>query len=93
MIDDNKIEISFDLDIRAVVAREIDRSTWHNKTDEEKREIIGEMIDEAAKFVMADLFYLENRETGFRGSISASIDGPDDAEINLEDVTMYDPKA
>lgn len=48
MLEDNEIEISFELDIKANVATNISRDKWEAATDEQKRKIILNMIDDVS---------------------------------------------
>lgn len=82
-----QIEISQTVHIEAAIHFRVERDEWEAMTDDQRREAIGRQIDSAAIRASNDCFDYPD------GTISASIFGPENKDINLDEIEIYDPEA
>lgn len=81
----NRIEITLPIQIEAGIHFWMDRDEWNRMSKDQKRAAIERQLDIAA--IQVDRDAINYGE----GTISATIYGP--APVDLQEVSVYDPKA
>lgn len=82
-----QIEISIDVDITAGIAFWIDPDEWASLDDDGKRARVASVVDAIAGDMSNDIMNFQ------AGNLSATITGPIQDEISLDQVQIYDPEA
>jgi hypothetical protein len=86
-----KIEIFLNTQAYVDVGFWIQKAKWDALDDEGKRKKIGEILNIASLYFADDVIRLEDDDNTNVTYISASIQGPMEYEIELDQVKIYDP--
>ena len=83
---DDRIEISQDLVLQASIHFWVDRTDWNAMTDDQRRELIAEKVESAAIRCDNDCIEVDGSVT-----MSAGIRVPAARDVNLSEISIYDP--